>query len=153
MDEDRLRRVDDDLRPLFRTLMSRCDKARIRYELDTDLDFLQIFLKSGRQERALAVLDQKTANLLINSKFERFNFVEGYDAICSYEAGTIEALVRRIVSLPRLAILRRLLEIKPEELGGKEESELIVDLKGGTGNYGQISVSLGIPSKDFESLH
>ncbi len=81
----------------FSQVIERCKAANIDVEELEDVDgdrYLRIGLPSGREKRLFTVRGNHDARVLLASPFERYRFVSGYDAFCSYEDSFIEAGVR-----------------------------------------------------------
>lgn len=71
----------------------RCEKADLAYELlDVPGLLATVQLPQGRESREV-VVNQDTAQDLIDNNFENYVFLGHYQAICSYEAGDIEVLL------------------------------------------------------------
>lgn len=98
------------------SIKNRCIKAGIKYEeLSDDIFGFHLLIKfpSGRQERNVFVTDLDEAEALLSQPFEKFVFIAGYDAACSYDDDTIEALI--IPNQSSLAFRRRLFGVSPTE--------------------------------------
>jgi hypothetical protein len=94
------------------TLTERAKSARISIEeLDDDdalRDHIVLHMPAGRETRSVIVADLGRLNSLLAVPFEDFNFVAGYDAICSYSKGEIEAAVRTLNQVGTGYVFRRL---------------------------------------------
>ncbi len=83
----------------FLQLKNRCDEAGIKYkqfidEYDGEAGF-EVYLPAGRDERRLLLLESATHRIqnLLSCPFEKFVFLGDYQAVASYELGSIEALI------------------------------------------------------------
>src|ERR1019366_1841188 len=80
----------------FEAVKDRCLKADVKCEEGSDEAIgrhLVVTLPSGRQERKVYVMDLEDAQALLKQPFEKFLFISGYDAICSYDEDFIEASI------------------------------------------------------------
>jgi hypothetical protein len=78
-------------------IVKRCEIAGIEYargKFDDGDSYLRLAMPAGRKSRSLTVADPNKANALLAVPFERYRYLEGYEAICSYDDGVIEAAVR-----------------------------------------------------------
>lgn len=77
-------------------LAARCKSAGIILEEGTKTDDapLRLGMKCGRDSRWLFLGSDESIVRLLSIPFERFVFLEDYEAICSYQDGFIEATVR-----------------------------------------------------------
>ena len=107
MEESKLESIAEPFRTFIRQLISRCEKAGIEHELKTFLGedyFLDIYLPSGREKREVTVLTAHDAEMLTQVEFEKYVFIEGYQSICSYRDGSIEAYITVLAPLIRRRI-------------------------------------------------
>lgn len=77
-------------------LRMRCENAKIPVEerpRSTGENYIVILLPSGRETRRVPVSFREKAEALESVRFEDYIVLAGYEAICSYSAGTIEALI------------------------------------------------------------
>ncbi|GAB5351545.1 hypothetical protein [Qipengyuania sp. 483] len=77
-------------------LKKRCDHAKIEVrerEYEDGQKFVSVLMPSGRSTRAVPASGGRAANLL-SFEFEKYVFLTGLDAICSYRDQSIEASVR-----------------------------------------------------------
>lgn len=92
-------------------LQDRCKAANIPFEeteiFDDDVS-ARIAIKSGREQRWVNCYSNDDFVRLLNVSFEHYTFLNGLDAICAYDKGEIEALVRPVGSLasPQVAFSR-----------------------------------------------
>lgn len=117
--DDNLRQSAADLEELNR----RCSAANIevrtrKYEEDEGLTYTSIALPSGREKRWVGATGDRLPRLL-NVPFEKFVFLQGYEAVCCYEAGFIEAGIRGVPLSPMIA-MRRLLQSTGNQDDGEE---------------------------------
>lgn len=145
-DETKLRRAE---------LQDRCKTANIPFEeiegFEEDDVAARISLQSGREKRWVTCWDHDDFELLLSIPFERYTFLNGLDAICSYDKGTIEALVRPMGSpaSPRF-LYARLFGVSPQEIGDAW-ADLGVTLTSPTTDP-TTTVTLSRPTKDLSGL-
>lgn len=93
-------------------LERRCSEAGIELESKHDpiLDeYLLVKLPSGRETRARMLADVEDIEEFLSVPFGRYTVLGSYQAICSYEDGTIEALIAPLArALPVRILLARL---------------------------------------------
>jgi hypothetical protein len=89
-------------------LETRCKNANIECEVETDKDFDETFatikLPEGREKRSLNFGAIKDIRKFLSIPFEKYIFLSGYSAICSYTDREIEALISPLRSLSLRAI-------------------------------------------------
>ncbi|HEY0072779.1 MAG TPA: hypothetical protein VGB77_01665 [Abditibacteriaceae bacterium] len=158
------------LSSLWNEVETRCHAAGIKVDKrvgQEDMrDALILHFQEGRNTRTVNLWGLKDTRLLLAFPFENYRFVSGYEAICSYSDGTIEALIRpnRVtgISLPSL-MFRSLgihdpgrrnyredesqLKLEIEDTSLTKPSHLLIHEEGG-----QYSISIGPPTKELESL-
>lgn len=93
-------------------LKARCTAAGLEistrvYDEDEGLTYTSVGLPSGRNKRWVGATGERLQSLL-NIEFEKFIFIQGHEAICSYTDGFIEAGIRG-VSMANGITMRRLL--------------------------------------------
>lgn len=156
MQESKLESIDEPLRTLTRQLISRCERAGIDYELKRFLGeeyHLQIYLPSGREKREIWVWSLTDAQKISDSEFEKYVFVQGYQAICSYEYGSIEAYIKLFGGKrPQLIklIFRRLLNIPYNKELITEDLVFKVEHKIDDGN--PIIITISPPTNNISVL-
>ncbi|MCV2220646.1 hypothetical protein [Pseudomonas mercuritolerans] len=111
----------DELEAVVSELEARCKASDIDFEIDYDGDGDSIFnigFKSGRARRVLSIWDQNELKDLIELDFENYVFLDGWQALCNYKAGTIEALLT-VPGGPNspFEIFRRLFGMMPRDTG------------------------------------
>lgn len=79
----------------------RCKEAGLTFEEtnrssgDTPRKYYRFYLPNGREKRLVFFTEAQLADLL-EVAFEKYVFLADYEAICSYEDGVIEALIRSL---------------------------------------------------------
>ena len=94
-------------------LSKRCKAAGIPVEEQDGLageKYLQIALPNGREKRYRTFFSLHSITEFLAVPFERYTFVGGYEAICCYDEGSIEALVRGVGQSNMFALRRNLLQ-------------------------------------------
>lgn len=113
-----------------KTLRERCERAGLALEEVPvgDISRLRLGMKCGRDVRWLYFASDESIDDLLSIKFEKYVFLAGLQAICSYEAGTIEAGVRPAAPMVPLNIIyRRLFGIaRPFEKFDVESAKTIL---------------------------
>ncbi len=146
-------------------LKKRCTESNIAFDVidfDDGDKFLQIQIPSGRDAQPLLISSLRKAGALISVNFEKYIILKGYDAICSYSDGTIEALIRQnSPSISQTNLFRLLFGVDIREEGvipseiilrpNDEPSEIQISLGTVslecsiiTGNYSAYSTSRGL---------
>jgi hypothetical protein len=77
---------------------ARCEAAGIEYRQEDFLDediLLEIELPDARETRTVTAIGEERFAQLAAIDFEKYRFLEGYDAIVCYEHGTIECYAER----------------------------------------------------------
>jgi len=101
-------------------LQNRCKAANIPFEevegfVEEDIA-ARIALPCGREKRWIYCWDISDYEQLLGIQFERYTFLDGLDAICAYDKGEIEALVRPLAApMPSRIAYSRLFGISPQE--------------------------------------
>ncbi|EAQ27964.1 hypothetical protein NAP1_10233 [Erythrobacter sp. NAP1] len=127
-------------------LKERCDAADIEVrerEFEDGEKLLSILLPRGRNTRAVPASGGR-ADKLLEIKFEKYVFLEGFDAVCCYNEQTIEALVR---GYPIPAALNRFIELASQE--DDKSSAIVLE---GDAPSGAPVASLGRVSNDLAVL-
>jgi hypothetical protein len=140
-------------------LKKRCGKANIAFEEleawdPTDIS-CRIGLQSGRERRWLYFLDVDDYERVLAVNFERYTCLSGLEAICSYEDGTIEALIRPVVpsgggvGLSR-SIVTALFGVTPQDVA---EAWRRVELKlASPAGQPPTTIAISAASEDFTAL-
>lgn len=144
--EVKLRRAD---------LQARCKAASIQFEEiegfeDGDVAS-RIALPAARDERWIHCWSYEDYESLLAISFERYRFINGLDAICAYDKGEIEALVRPIAGTfsPRVTYAR-LFGVTPQEFPDALP-ELGINLTSSAAEPG-TTISLSVASKELRAL-
>ncbi len=137
---------DERQNQIINELKRRCAAAEIevserRYE-DGQV-FVSILLPSGREKRAVPASGGR-AEALLRIEFEKYVFLRGYDAICSYRDQSIEAVVRGYPIPPALA---RFLE----SLQSDQAPQELLTLTDATDQAAPV-ISLGRPTAEIVTL-
>ncbi len=152
MDKDKLSQISEPERTAFRSLIERCEKFGIEYELEPDNFFtFELRLPSGREKREITIFDDGVANKLAEIEFEKYVFIHGYQAICCYKEKHIEAYIKMLRPLRKERLLSRLLgnySINPE----LKSKNLIFKTKSQGRNGNKIIVTISNPSDAILSL-
>lgn len=93
------------------TLQTRCKSAGL--ELKEEMreegsSYLKIGMRCAREQRWLLLGTDESILRILSVPFENFVFIAGYEAICSYSDGTIEAAIRPLVNMPSSFMFRKL---------------------------------------------
>lgn len=154
--ESTLGSIAEPLRTSLRDLTERCGKAGIEYELEEiepkRIYLLRIFLQSGREKRILPVFDLEGAQKLAKVEFEKYVFIEGYEAICSYQDGLIEAYVK-FLRQPRAEMLfSGLLNITYGQIRKMKKEHLVFEVKHRPDNKNPMTIAISQPSNTMLAL-
>lgn len=131
-------------------LRARCDAAQIEYELHKDDEgnpYAAISLQAGRSKRRVGIYSEARADALLDVEFERFRFLSGYEAICCYEKGFVEAGLRT-TRLGAQLVLQRLLGLPFNSSAPMTPIQLTPP----TSLASRPTVELGPCSAEFEAL-
>ena len=155
--EERLGKFPKPMRKALEEIIARCEKANIKYEWGTEFleeDDLLIYIQQGASKRKIQLYDVEDAHKLLNSDFEKYVFVEGYEAaICCYVDGSVEAVVNSIgPEINKALICCR--------LTGKGYAEVAKSIKAGKdirlelvkGGDKSVRVSIGNPSNTLLAM-
>ncbi|WP_212630142.1 hypothetical protein [Pseudomonas sp. KB-10] len=130
-------------------LRKRCDKAGIEIRetdgLEDNEAALELSFPCARDKRTITLWDYDDVKKILNIPFEKYNFLAGYSAICSYSENEIEASVRPLGQFSSRSVYRRLFGdmFDDEEL---REDNFSIELQPDAGNRGP-SIVLG-PASD-----
>jgi hypothetical protein len=111
----------------FLQLKSRCDEAGIKYKQfiaeDDGEAFFKVYLPAGRDERLLLLRESAKHRIrnLLSCSFEKYVFLGDYQAVASYELGSIEALISSLHPFPTLYINRQLRRVFSGEWNEEDE--------------------------------
>lgn len=152
MGGENLELVPEPERTSFRQLMSRCEKAGIEYNLELEFPFLDIRLPCGREKRGVTVFDAENANKLAKVDFEKYVFVEGYQSICCYEDGYLEAYIRLLRPRRKEVLFSRLLNIRYAELKEMKSENLVFEVKKQVHNGSPTVITVSQPTDTMLSL-
>src|SRR6266481_2645970 len=104
---------------LVAQLESRCKAASIKVEQLEGFErtkFVRIHFPSGRQTEQVAFFGIEGIQQLLSVPFEKYVFVGGYDALCCYEDGVIEAGIAPAgIVGPMSSVLRRIHGARPDQ--------------------------------------
>lgn len=155
--EEMLRKFSGAMREALQEIILRCEKSNIDYKWDKGLfqeNDLIVCIPGGKNKREIDVYNLDDASKLLNSDFDKYVFVEGYEvAICSYVDGKVEATVDSIgPEINKPLILSR--------LAGMKYQEAVKDIKAGKdirwevveGGSKGIRISIGGPSNTLLAM-
>ncbi|RYG86696.1 MAG: hypothetical protein EON59_09370 [Alphaproteobacteria bacterium] len=109
---DEIESVDDDeaeeleidesekLAPKLGALEARCRAASIGFERTSYSEtgsYATVSLKSGKNTRRMAIFGEARLDQFLRSNFEKYSYIDGYEAVCSYADHYIEATLRSSV--------------------------------------------------------
>lgn len=155
MEENKLALVKEPLRTSFRQLIDRCEKAGIKHDLEEFLEedyYLRIYLPSGRDKRTVSAFDSEDVQKLNQTEFEKYVFVPGYRAICSYEIGLIEAYVRFLTPSRTDLALGRLLDITYKQVQEMSKENLVFELGKRASKGNPLTITISYPSNTMLAL-
>lgn len=158
MEGSKLELVPESQRTAFRQLISRFEKADIEYELvklqlkKEVVYFLRIYWPSGRAKRAEIVFDAEDAKKLHRVEFEKYVFIQGYESICSYEYGLIEAYIKLFRPIRTEEVLSRLLDIPYREIRKTKKEDLAFEVKHEVASEKPIIITISQPSNTILAL-
>jgi len=138
----------------FKAVKERCDAFNIEYEERSfeDVKYLILLMPNGRNKRNLRLIDPPRCKKLLSIGFEKYKFLGEYEAICSYEDGSIEALINYD------GYFRRLEWILPgfyneTEIGSDSDinEEVFIELKPDD-EKSSVTLSIARPTDEFLAL-
>lgn len=151
-DKEHLKKIEGPLQKALEEIIVRCKKAGIEYKWSDlgifSMDTLVVLVQDGPRKHEINLFEAEAAQMLLNSDFEKYVFIEGYEGICSYKEGCVEAAVGSIgPTVNRALVLSR--------LTGKDYKEVVKRLRDGKDNRLVLhkggakgaSISIGMPSK------
>jgi hypothetical protein len=131
-------------------IKQRCAAHKVEYEQTSSDDgtpFATIKLPSGKETRNVLIGSEKKANRVLKVPFEEYSFVPGFEAICSYKKGLIEASIRPLSSVPP-SIVTRL--FGRDDTDPSATKEIIVGPPHHSAN--QPILRIGTPSIEIQTL-
>lgn len=131
-------------------LKARCKAADIPFERDSFEEeeiFAQISIRAGKHTRDILIFSRRSAELILSTEFEKFSFVQGYDAIWAPTEGYIEAGLRT-TTVSAAGIWRRLGLTPSGDINNFETIELTPP----TSISGHPTLRLGPASPEFSAL-
>jgi hypothetical protein len=120
-EEDEARAARDEADRLFAQIEGRCKDGGIGCKRADDFDgnsILRLAIPAGHEPRPLVVRGQSEARALLGVDFEHWRYLEGYEAIYSYEDEEIEAAVRFVRPMSR-RMLDRVFPTTKDENGAE----------------------------------
>lgn len=144
----------EEVKALRAELEVRCKAAKILLEDTEGYEEGQIACRvgipSGRDKRWIYCWDDGDYKRILGIQFERFVFLHGLDAVCSYDAEEIEASVRTIGFATPRTISSRVFGVPPSEYVAGEPTPTL-NLESPTGDQ-KVTISLGVPSHELVVL-
>jgi len=141
-----------DIAPLRAELESRCAAAKIPVEETDEIEpqerVVRIGMPCGRERRWIHLWQFGSYQSLLAIPFERYVFLQGLDAVCNYETGTIEAAVRPLGAMSSRILHSRLFQTPHDRMpenGEFPQLEL-------TSPQLKASMALGRPSTELAAL-
>lgn len=89
--------LPDDAPQARTTLIQRCKDAGLDLKTDTlddGISYLRLGMPCAREQRWIPLVSDESVLRLLSIPFEKYVFIAGFEAICSYGDGTIEANLR-----------------------------------------------------------
>lgn len=132
-------------------LKKRCLSAKIGFSIDTNPlgeTYGRIDFPNGNSKRPIIVSSESRATSLLGVAFEDYSHVEGFEALCSYKNGTIEAAIRAIGASGML--LSRLLGKQPTYLTKLDDEIIIAPEEIGPD---APLIKIGEPSPEYVTLN
>ncbi|NTV67912.1 MAG: hypothetical protein HGB06_09600 [Chlorobaculum sp.] len=145
---------DEEVKKLCDELRRRCNAAKIEYEEFEPSDegdiSSRIGIKSGRDQRWLYCWSYKDYLELLSIEFERYTFLTGLNAICSYDKGLVEAIVKPIsgIGVSRNSYRRLLGIILPDGTDSLENYSINLE----SHIEPKTTISLSSPTKEMTIL-
>ncbi|WP_137931884.1 hypothetical protein [Mesorhizobium comanense] len=137
-------------------LIQRCQKANITAELKTYIEealdgerYVLVSFPNGREKRKKSFSTLDSIKRILSVEFEKYTYVGNYAAICSYELGTIEALVKNLHPVGVAGLYRRLFDVDyfSEAAQTGSVKEIFADSDNG------ITLSFGPISENFRVMN
>ena len=152
MDESKLELISEADRDSFRQLIIRCEKAHIEYKLDTEIEYISIYLQSGKVKREVPLFDKDDAISFASVEFEKYVFIQGYQAIYSCKDGVIESYIRLLRRIRIGPLLSRLLNINYDEMKKMKKEDLVFEVQHQVANENPITISISQPTNTILAL-
>jgi hypothetical protein len=140
-----------ELRAAIDELVERAKQAGIEAEHKVDEDgdhYATLAMPAGRDTRKLYLRTLRQLREVLATRFDRYVVLPPYEAICSYEDGTIEALIRPLRGSTGKWLLRRLRGEQVSWTDNRMPEPILLQESEENG----IGVSIGHRSADFEAL-
>ncbi|KHK51916.1 hypothetical protein PI87_20440 [Ralstonia sp. A12] len=140
-----------DVKAVRAELEARCATEKIKFEeaegIEPDQQTFRLGLPCGRDIRWVYCRHYNSYQRLLAIPFEKFVFLQGFEAICNYSTGTIEAAVRTLGLPTQRLFFSRLFKISPNliDYGSLPQLEL-------PSPDGKMTVTLGEPSRELATL-
>jgi hypothetical protein len=136
-------------------IKERCVVAK--FDIDVSVGFSQetvlgIDFPAGPATRRVVVACEEDVEAFLHTPFEKFRFIEGYNALVDYDGGSIEAAIRLPTGLPLRAVYRTLfgkkssLNLSAEKVTLEAADTLVFTDKK---EKSTLKVCLGLMSKHF----
>jgi hypothetical protein len=128
-------------------LESRCKAAHITFERGVDEDndpYAVLTIGDLVDSRPITVWHQDRATNILDTKFENYKFVHGYEGICDYNSGYAEISLRSSFLAPVIAF-RRLSKALGEE-GGP------ITITPPPSSIDRPTITIGSASREFRAL-
>ena len=143
-----------ELEALRKDLEQRCKEANIEIEkfegLEEGETTLGIKMQSGRETRWVYLYDSDNIKRFLSIPFEKYVFLSGYDAICSYTNAEIEAILGIIGGYSPRLIYRKLFKNKIDSSDVDEEDiDIVISMGEGVG---APEITIRPPSNEIKAL-
>ena len=125
-------------------LVTRCKEADIDVKFDSwegEEPYPVIGIPTGRETTRIGIYDAARAKSLLAIEFEKYRFLEPYDAIVRYDASEVEAAIRAAIPIPFNRIMDRI-------LGDGENERIELLPPDGDGPV----ITIGLTSEAFRAL-
>jgi hypothetical protein len=155
LQDDDLLLEDDpqgDIGPLKAQLEARCASAKIPISelemAEPGEKSVRIGLPCGREKRQLLLWNYASYERLLSIQFEQYIFLQGLEAVCNYQTGTIEAAVRASgTSYFSTGISRLLVHPNGDPSDKSEDRKLYLESR-----ELNVAVTIGKPSRELSTL-
>lgn len=117
VEEEEIESPTENFVAALQEIKERCRASDIKFQQKEieGTTYGTISINSGREKRKIIVSSFESAKKILSIEFENFVYISGFEAICSYSRGIIEATIQA-VSIPTSLAERRL-------FGGDAEGE------------------------------
>lgn len=137
-------------------LAKRCDVAGIRLSRESlsppdPENYLVVHMPSGRSTRPVVLFDSDRLAKFLSIEFEKYVFLSGLAAVCSYSNGTIEAALRFVSPMNSYSLSRHLFGISAVPKDEEDLEEPLVTLEVNSSN-GPAKLALSPESRTFRAL-